>query len=137
MPIRFARPIHPGEYLREEYLAPLSMTAGNLAKRLGVPRTRIERLVLEEVGISPDTALRLAKAFNTYGAAPCESLQHVRRCALRKPSTRTALRLAKAFNTTPAFWLNFQNGYDLEIAAQKIGDEIAKIDPIVGADQAA
>lgn len=63
--LKFARPMHPGEYLREEYLVPLGMSAGALAKRLNLPRTRIERIVKEEVGITPDTALRLARFFNT------------------------------------------------------------------------
>ena len=63
--LNFARPIHPGEYLREEYLVPMGMSAGALAKRLNLPRTRIERIVKEEVGITPDTALRLARFFNT------------------------------------------------------------------------
>jgi addiction module HigA family antidote len=57
--------MHPGEVLREEYLAPLGMSAGALAKACGVPRTRIERLANEETGITADTALRLAKAFGT------------------------------------------------------------------------
>ncbi|SFC57047.1 addiction module antidote protein, HigA family [Devosia psychrophila] len=38
---------HPGEILREEYLVPLGMSAGALARKLNVPRTRIERLVKE------------------------------------------------------------------------------------------
>lgn len=58
-------PVHPGEILREEYLVPLRMSAGALAKRLGVPRTRIERLANEQTGITPDTALRLGKFFAT------------------------------------------------------------------------
>lgn len=58
-------PVHPGEILREEYLVPLRMSAGALAKRLGVPRTRIERLASEQTGITPDTALRLGKFFGT------------------------------------------------------------------------
>jgi addiction module HigA family antidote len=58
-------PIHPGEILREEYLAPLGMSAGALARRLRVPRTRIERLASEQTAVTPDTALRLAKAFGT------------------------------------------------------------------------
>ena len=58
-------PVHPGEILREEYLIPLDMSAGALAKELNVPRTRIERLAKEETGLSPDTALRLAKFFRT------------------------------------------------------------------------
>lgn len=58
-------PIHPGEFLREEYLAPLKMSPGALAKRLGVPRTRIERIATEQTGITSDTALRLGKFFKT------------------------------------------------------------------------
>ncbi|KAB0681471.1 HigA family addiction module antitoxin [Aureimonas leprariae] len=61
----FARPIHPGEYLREEYLVPLGLSAGSLARRLSLPRTRIERIVKKEVGISSDTALRLGRYFGT------------------------------------------------------------------------
>ena len=57
--------IHPGEILREEYLVPLNLSAGALARRLQVPRTRIERIVAEETGITTDTALRLARFFRT------------------------------------------------------------------------
>ncbi|TPL51688.1 HigA family addiction module antitoxin [Mesorhizobium sp. B2-4-6] len=63
--LKFARPIHPGEFLREEYMVPLGMSAGVLAKKLNLPRTRIESVVKEEVGLTPDTALRLARSFNT------------------------------------------------------------------------
>ena len=58
-------PIHPGEMLRELYLVPLDLSAGALAKRLHVPRTRIERVVNETTPITADTALRLAKFFGT------------------------------------------------------------------------
>jgi addiction module HigA family antidote len=58
-------PVHPGEILREEFLVPLGMGAGALAKRIHVPRTRIERLVAESSPVTPDTALRLAKFFAT------------------------------------------------------------------------
>jgi len=51
--------------LRELYLAPLDLSAGALAKRLHVPRTRIERVVKETTPITADTALRLAKFFGT------------------------------------------------------------------------
>jgi addiction module HigA family antidote len=63
--LKFDPPIHPGEILREEYLVPLGLSAGALARALGVPRTRIERIVKEQMGISADTALRLAKYFDT------------------------------------------------------------------------
>ncbi|WP_275789288.1 HigA family addiction module antitoxin [Pararhizobium gei] len=57
--------IHPGEILKELYLDPLEMSAGALAKKLNVPRTRIERIVTEKNGITSDTALRLARFFGT------------------------------------------------------------------------
>ncbi len=63
MKIKFANPIHPGEMLREEFMEPLGLTSGKLAKALGVPRTRIERLVREETPLSLDTAVRLARYF--------------------------------------------------------------------------
>jgi antitoxin HigA-1 len=58
-------PLHPGEVLREEFLIPLNLSAGALAKTCGLPRTRIERLAAETTGITADTALRLGKALGT------------------------------------------------------------------------
>ncbi|WP_237155576.1 HigA family addiction module antitoxin [Oryzibacter oryziterrae] len=58
-------PIHPGEVLREEFMAPLKLSAGAIARAVGVPRTRIERLAAEQVDLSADTALRLARLFGT------------------------------------------------------------------------
>ncbi len=58
-------PLHPGEVLREEFLVPLKLTAYRLASALNVPRTRIERICREEIGITADTALRLARYFGT------------------------------------------------------------------------
>ena len=59
------KPMHAGEVLREEFLVPLEMSAGALAKACGLPRTRIERIANEQTGITADTALRLAKALGT------------------------------------------------------------------------
>lgn len=59
------RPIHPGEILREEYLQPLDMTPHALAKGLNLPASRVNDIVLERRGITPDTALRLARFFRT------------------------------------------------------------------------
>ena len=58
-------PMHPGELLREEFLEPMRLTPYKVAKACGVPRTRIERIAREELGITADTALRLAKFFGT------------------------------------------------------------------------
>ena len=56
-------PCHPGEVLAQLYLDPLDMSANALAKRLNVPRTRIERLVKGETSLTVDTAMRLSKFF--------------------------------------------------------------------------
>lgn len=58
-------PLHPGEVLREEFLVPLGLTPYAVAKACGVPRTRIERIAREEIGITADTALRLGRYFGT------------------------------------------------------------------------
>ena len=58
-------PSHPGEVLKELYLDPLGLSPIALARRLHVPRTRIERLVREETSVTADTAMRLARAFGT------------------------------------------------------------------------
>ena len=63
--VRKVPPMHPGEVLREEFLVPLALSAGKLARICGVPRTRMERIANEETGITADTALRLSKAFGT------------------------------------------------------------------------
>jgi antitoxin HigA-1 len=58
-------PIHPGEILREEYLKPLGLSMNKLALDLHVPVTRISEIVHERRSITTDTALRLARYFDT------------------------------------------------------------------------
>lgn len=58
-------PLHPGEMLREEFLKPLGLSPGRVARACGIPRTRIERIAAEKVGITGDSALRLARFFGT------------------------------------------------------------------------
>ena len=57
------RPIHPGEVLREDFLAPLQMSPHALAIALRVPASRVNDIVLERRGVTLDTALRLARYF--------------------------------------------------------------------------
>jgi antitoxin HigA-1 len=57
------RPVHPGEILREDFLAPLDMSASALAKALNVPAARINEIVRERRSVSADTAMRLARYF--------------------------------------------------------------------------
>ena len=58
-------PVHPGEMLLEEFLAPNNMTQKELAARIGVSFVRVNELVNGKRGITPDTALRLARLFDT------------------------------------------------------------------------
>lgn len=59
------RAIHPGEILREEFLVPFEMSANALAMALHVPAPRINDIVRERRAVTPDTALRLARYFDT------------------------------------------------------------------------
>jgi addiction module HigA family antidote len=59
------KPIHPGEILLEEFLVPLGITQYRLAKDISVPPRRINEIVLGKRSLSADTALRLARHFNT------------------------------------------------------------------------
>lgn len=58
-------PVHPGEVLVEEYLAPLGITQHRLALAIAVPPRRINEIVHGKRRISADTALRLARFFGT------------------------------------------------------------------------
>jgi addiction module HigA family antidote len=56
-------PTHPGEILMEEFLKPMGISQYRLAKDIGVPAMRINKIARFERGISADTALRLAHYF--------------------------------------------------------------------------
>ena len=58
-------PTHPGEILREEFLAPMGLTQVALAEHLGVPVQRVNELVRGKRGITPETAWLLAQALDT------------------------------------------------------------------------
>ncbi len=58
-------PIHPGEILGEEFLNPMQISQSRLARDINVPPRRINEICLGKRGITPDTALRLARYFGT------------------------------------------------------------------------
>jgi addiction module HigA family antidote len=58
-------PVHPGEILREGFLAPLHLSPQTVARAIGVAPTQIERLTREEDSVTADTAVRLARYFGT------------------------------------------------------------------------
>jgi addiction module HigA family antidote len=56
-------PTHPGEMLLEEFLNPMGITQRELAEKIHVPYQRVNEIINKRRGITPSTALRLAKLF--------------------------------------------------------------------------
>jgi addiction module HigA family antidote len=83
-------PVHPGEVLLEEFLTPLGLSQNKLALSVGVSPRRINEIVLGK----------------------------------RRVTAETALRLARYFDTTPQFWLGLQADYDLDVAADELGERL-------------
>lgn len=59
------RPIHPGEILRDDFLAEYELSAAAAAEALGVSRQSVHELLRERRAVSPEMALRLGKLFGT------------------------------------------------------------------------
>ena len=89
---RKLKPVHPGEILREEFMAPLGLSMNKVAMALRVPVTRIADIVNERRGITADSALRFARYFRN----------------------------------SPAFWMNLQTRYDLEVAEDEIARQVER-----------
>lgn len=89
---RKLKPVHPGEILREEFMAPIGLSMNRMAMDLRVPVTRIADICSERRGITADTALRFARYFGN----------------------------------SPAFWMNLQTRYDLEIAEDEIAAKVER-----------
>ncbi len=56
---------HPGEILREEFMIPLGLSANALSREIDVPPNRITSIIAAERAVTPDTAIRLARYFDT------------------------------------------------------------------------
>lgn len=65
MRTRNRKPTHPDAIVRLDYMEPLGLTVTALAERLGVTRKHLSGLVNERLGVTPDMALRLSRAFGT------------------------------------------------------------------------
>lgn len=63
MSSKHLHPTHPGEILEEEFLKPMQISHYKLAKDIGVPQSRISKIIKKERGITADTALRLGRYF--------------------------------------------------------------------------
>lgn len=62
---RNRRPTAPGEILRHEFLEPLDLSQKELAEALGITRVRLNEIIRGKRAITPDTAFRLARFFDT------------------------------------------------------------------------
>ena len=58
-------PVHPGEVLKHDFMDPFALSATALAEAIGVTPARIAEIVRGRRGITAETALRLARYFNT------------------------------------------------------------------------
>jgi len=56
-------PVHPGEILKADFVEPLGLSVNALIRAIGVPRTRLNDIVLGRRGITADTAMRLGRYF--------------------------------------------------------------------------
>jgi addiction module HigA family antidote len=90
MTIKKLAPVHPGEVLLEEFLKPLGLSQNRLALNIAVPPRRVNEIVLGK----------------------------------RRVTAETALRLARYFDTTPQFWLGLQADFDLDVAADELGERL-------------
>lgn len=86
------KPVHPGEILKEEFMAPLGLSMNKMAMDLRVPVTRIADIVNEKRGITAETALRFARYFKN----------------------------------SPAFWMNLQTRYELEVAEDELAAKVER-----------
>ncbi len=92
MPRKKLKPVHPGEILSEEFMAPLGLSMNKVAMDLRVPVTRIADIVNEKRGITAETALRFARYFKN----------------------------------SPAFWMNLQTRYELEVAQDELAAKVER-----------
>jgi addiction module HigA family antidote len=60
-------PIHPGEVLKTDFLQDMNITPYQLAKDIGIPRSRLTAILRGERAITPDTAVRLSRYFGLSG----------------------------------------------------------------------
>ena len=88
------KPSHPGEILKELYLDELNISITDFAGAISVSRKAISAIVNGHKSVTPEMAMRFARAFD---------------------------------NTSPEFWMSLQQGHDLWMARQSVGNRVESI----------
>ena len=94
--MRMHNPPHPGEAVRELCLEPLGLTVTGAAAGLGVSRKALSELVNGRAGVSPEMAIRLAKAFGGSPEAWLTQQMHYELWRARKRSRGIKVKAYKA-----------------------------------------
>ena len=94
-------PVHPGEVLKHDFMEPFSLSSTALAKAIGVTPARINEIVRQRRGITAETALRLAKYFDT-DAQSWMNLQDRYELAVAERSASRALRAIRPLRSAQA-----------------------------------
>lgn len=88
-------PPHPGEVLKELYLAPMNITVTKAAIALSVARKTLSAIINGNAGVSPEMALRLAKALNTTPELWLNMQTQYDLCVARQKGAEVAVRLLR------------------------------------------
>ena len=94
-------PIHPGEVLKADFMDPFALSSTALAKAIGVTPARINEIVRQRRGITAETALRLAKYFNT-DAQSWMNLQDRYELAVAERAAASSLRAIQPIQAAQA-----------------------------------
>ena len=94
-------PVHPGEVLKADFMEPFALSSAALARAIGVTPARVNEIVRQRRGITAETALRLAKFFNT-DAQSWMNLQDRYELAIAERNATKALKSIRPLQGTHA-----------------------------------
>lgn len=113
---------HPGEYLERRFLEPLELSASELSRAVGIPRSRVSEILSGRRGITADTALRLGRFFNMEPEfwMSLQAVWDLSRCAepMVAPADTTG------FLVGPAGALRLPERHDARVTSVRVSGEL-------------